>query len=93
MLCAIYKSPKKDQTFLYVLRRDDFSAVPEALLNSFGPPQLVTLLNLAGRDQLANADIEKVRQSLNEQGFYLQMPPQQEDWLAEHKDWLSKEQQ
>jgi uncharacterized protein len=85
MLCAVYKSPKKQGTYLYVKQRDDFSAVPEVLLKTFGNPALVTLLNLARREQLALADIEKVKQALTEQGFYLQLPPPAEDLLAEHK--------
>lgn len=92
MLTVIYKSPRKDQTYLYVLKRDDFSAVPKALLETFGKPALVSLLDLAKRDKLAGADIDKVKLALTEQGFYLQMPPQPEDWLAEHKDWLVDQQ-
>ena len=92
MLTVIYKSPRKDQTYLYVQKRDDFSAVPKALLETFGKPTLVSLLDLAKRDKLAGADIQKVRQALDQQGFYLQMPPQPEDWLAEHKDWLANDQ-
>lgn len=84
MLCAVYKSPKKAQTFLYVEKRDDFSRVPEALLNTFGKPVLVTLVNLAQKDKLAFADIEKVKVELGNNGFYLQLPPPQEDLLKEH---------
>jgi len=88
MLCVVYKSPKMDQTYLYVLRRDDFSAVPEALLKTFGQPQLVTLINLATKSKLAHADIDKVRLQLTEQGFYLQLPPPPEDLLKAHKESL-----
>lgn len=84
MLCAIYRSPRKEATYLYVRQRDDFSAVPPLLLQTFGQPQLFTVLNLAGREQLAQADIEKVRQALSEQGFYLQLPPPTENLLDEH---------
>lgn len=86
MLCVVYKSPKMDQTYLYVLRRDDFSAVPEALLKTFGKPMLVTLINLATKSKLAHADIDKVRQQLTEQGFYLQLPPPPEDLLKQHRE-------
>jgi len=85
MLCVIYKSPKKAQTYLFVKTRDDFSAVPAALMKTFGTPQLVTLINLATKDKLGMADLEKVKANLNEQGFYLQLPPPQEDLLKEHK--------
>ncbi|MDP5135669.1 YcgL domain-containing protein [Rheinheimera baltica] len=85
MLCAVYKSLKKEGTFLYVKQRDDFSAVPDALLNTFGSPVLVTLLNLAKREHLALADIDKVKQQLTQQGYYLQLPPPVENLLAQHK--------
>ncbi len=85
MLCAIYKSARKAQTYLFVNNRDDFSSVPEALMKMFGTPSLITLINLATKDKLAMADLEKVKASLVDQGFYLQLPPPQEDLLKEHK--------
>lgn len=85
MLCTIYKSSKKDLTYLFVNKRDDFSAVPEALMATFGTPRLVTVLNLANKDKLAMADINKVRENLKDIGFYLQLPPPQEDMLKAHK--------
>lgn len=91
MLCAVYKSLRKDGAYLFVKQRDDFSSVPAALLQSFGIPQLVTVLNLAGREHLAHADIHKVQQSLQEQGFYLQLPPPPEDLLAQHKAMIQQQ--
>lgn len=93
MLCAIYKSAKKDQTYLFVKTRDDFSAVPEPLMLTFGTPTLVTLTNLATKDKLAFADIEKVKSSLIEQGYYLQLPPPKEDLLKQHKADMAKNNQ
>lgn len=85
MLCAVYKSVRKDSTYLYVERRDDFSKVPKALLQTFGTPELVTLINLARREHLALANIDKVKQQLHSQGYYLQIPPPVDNLLAEHK--------
>jgi len=84
MLCVIYKSTKRDQTYLYVEKKDDFSRVPEALMKTFGQPQLAMILPLDGRKKLINADLEKVKEALTQQGYYLQMPPPQEDLLKEH---------
>ena len=81
MLCAIYKSPAKDETYLYIRKRDDFSPVPQALLESFGQPQFVMLLDLDKRQRLAMADIVKVKAQLEEQGYYLQLPPPRENLL------------
>lgn len=89
MLSAIYKSPKKPETYLYVMRRDDFGQVPAALLETFGQPQLVTVLDLASRTTLAGADLAKVRQMLTEHGYYLQLPPPPEDLLKIHQQWLT----
>ncbi len=93
MLCAVYKSPKKAQTYLFVKKRDDFSEVPEALMSMFGKPTLVTVLNLANKDKLALADIEKVRTNLLTPGYYLQLPPPQEDLLKTHKEQMKKQAQ
>ncbi|MEN4571653.1 YcgL domain-containing protein [Pantoea agglomerans] len=84
MFCVIYRSPLRDQTYLYVEKKDDFSRVPEELLKGFGKPQLAMVLKLEGRDRLANADINKVKQGLSEQGYYLQLPPPIESLLNIH---------
>ncbi|VXC85165.1 YcgL domain-containing protein Spro_2755 [Enterobacterales bacterium 8AC] len=84
MLCVIYRSPKRDQTYLYVEKRDDFSRVPEELMKSFGRPQFSMMLSLDGRKKLASADIEAVKEALKQDGFYLQFPPPVENLLNLH---------
>ncbi|ANI29112.1 hypothetical protein PL78_04565 [Yersinia entomophaga] len=84
MHCVIYRSPKRDQTYLYIEKKDDFSRVPPELLASFGQPQFSMMLSLSERKKLATADIEKVKTALIEQGFYLQVPPPPESLLKMH---------
>jgi len=84
MLCAIYKSAKKAQTYLFVKTRDDFSSVPDALMTMFGTPTLVTLTNLATKKKLAFADLDKVKINLNGEGYYLQLSPPPDDLLKQH---------
>ena len=84
MFCVIYRSPRREQTYLYVEKKDDFSRVPEALMQGFGKPQLAMLLPLDGRKKLVNADLEKVKDALKTQGYYLQLPPPPEDLLKQH---------
>lgn len=43
-------------------------------MRSFGTPQMAMLLPLDGRKKLVNADLDKVKQALSEQGYYLQLP-------------------
>ncbi|EHR39988.1 YcgL domain-containing protein [Alishewanella jeotgali] len=90
MLCAVYRSPRKEGTYLYIEKRDDFSQVPAPLLDTFGQPQLVTVLNLAKREHLALADIQKVKAALQQQGFYLQLPPPVANLLDEHRAALQQ---
>ena len=61
MFCVIYRSTKREQTYLYVEKKDDFSRVPDELMRSFGTPQMAMLLPLDGRKKLVNADLEKVK--------------------------------
>ena len=85
MLCAVYKSIRKSQTYLFIAKRDDFSSVPDALLTQFGPPQLVSLINIQEKTKLALADPANVRSAIINNGYYLQLPPPPVDYLQEHK--------
>ncbi len=71
----IYKSLKQEDLYLYVLRENDFADVPESLLTSIGQSELVMPLELTLERQLARADVSQVMQQLQDQGFYVQMPP------------------
>lgn len=85
MFCVIYRSAKRDQTYLYVEKKDDFSRVPEELMKGFGQPQLAMILPLDDSKKLVNASLDKVKQALTEQGYYLQLPPPPEDLLKQHR--------
>jgi uncharacterized protein YcgL (UPF0745 family) len=75
MHCAIYKSSRKEDTYLYIEREDDFSRVPDALIDLMGQPQLVMTLELTPERTLSQADPDDVRKQLVEEGYYLQLPP------------------
>jgi hypothetical protein len=79
--CWIYKSPRKDEMYLYLAAEEDFESVPQELLSRFGPPQFVMQLTLDGTRPLAREDVSKVMDNLRERGFHLQMPPKLEPHL------------
>ncbi|QQD21557.1 YcgL domain-containing protein [Venatoribacter cucullus] len=83
VLCDVYKSRKMDEAYLYVSRKDALSRVPEALLTTFGKPELAMTLMLSADKKLARADAAKVLQQMDEQGFYLQVPPPRENNLPD----------
>jgi uncharacterized protein YcgL (UPF0745 family) len=78
MQCFIYKSLKKDYLYLYIVNKDDFSKVPDALLNNFGKMEFVMDIKLSPERKLAREDAEKIIDSLKGQGFFVQLPPQKE---------------
>ena len=84
MFCVIYRSTKREQTYLYVEKKDDFSRVPVEFMYSFGTPKLAMILPLDGRKKLIHADLDKVKQALADQGYYLQLPPPSENLLKKH---------
>jgi len=75
MQSYIYKSLKKDELYLYLQKKDDFSVIPEPLLNSFGKIEFVMELEITSERKLAREDAEKVIDSLQQKGFFVQMPP------------------
>ncbi|CAM2809234.1 YcgL domain-containing protein [Vibrio mytili] len=85
MLCSIYKSAKKEGAYLYIPKKDDFSQVPDTLMQMFGKPIAVMTIKLDGRT-LAQVDIEKVKTSLQSEGFFLQLPPPPENLLEQYKE-------
>lgn len=79
MRCAIYKSLKKQDTYIYLTNQDDFSRLPEALRKLLGTLEHVMDLELTPERKLAQEDPVEVLRSLEERGWHLQMP-RQEEW-------------
>ena len=74
-ICSIYRSPKKEGMYLYVDKAEDLQRVPAALLEKFGKlAQAMTLL-LHPQRVLARVDVLKVMAAIDEQGYFLQLPP------------------
>jgi len=74
--CWIYRSPRKDEMYLYLAEADNFDPIPGALMERFGRPQLVMELDLSGERKLARVEVTRVIEALRENGFFLQMPPE-----------------
>ncbi len=74
--------------YLYVLRSDALARVPDALLAAFGPPQLAFEMVLTPERKLAREDIAVVLENLETQGYHLQMPPPEDDYIEHLPDEL-----
>ena len=75
MQAFVYKSQRKEDTFVYLAARDDFDRIPETLRTPLGPLVFVLEVALTPERKLARENVETVRQNLASQGFHLQFPP------------------
>ena len=89
-ICSIYKSKKKEGYYLYVKKQEGFEKVPDALKDMFGTAELAFTLLLTPEKKLARASAEAVLNSLEEKGYYLQMPPVDECYMQEINQHNSK---
>ena len=80
MLCHIYRSNRKLDTYLYLVDKDDFSTVPAELMRVFGPPEFSFSFELTESRKLAREDSAEVLENLESQGYHLQL---QDDELIE----------
>ncbi len=85
LICSIYRSSKKAETYLYVDKKQGVAAIPEALESLFGKPIHVMDMLLTPDRKLARVDVAKVREAIKEQGWFLQLPPPPDEdlYLAE----------
>jgi hypothetical protein len=80
-ICSIYRSTKRAGMYLYVLKSDELKRVPEGLLAVFGQPLLAFNLVLTPERKLQQEDIVQVLENLDKQGYHLQMPPPEDEYI------------
>jgi len=74
-LVSIFRSSRREGMYLYVDKRTGLNDVPQSLLSGFGAPVHAFDLLLDQKRRLARAEASRVLEAIEEQGFYLQMPP------------------
>ena len=80
MKCFIYRGTKKAETYVYLPNKEQFDHLPSNLLALLGQLEFAMELDLLAVKQLANADLEQVKTKMTEEGYYLQLPPEQHIW-------------
>lgn len=76
MQAYVYKSQRKEETFVYLSVRDDFDCLPEPLREQMGEMTFILEIALTPERRLAREDIAVVRSNLSTRGFHIQFPPQ-----------------
>lgn len=75
MQAYVYKSLRKEDTYVFLAARDDFDRLPGPLSTRLGKLQFVLEVDLAPGRKLARQDPAVVRENLVTRGFHLQFPP------------------
>jgi uncharacterized protein YcgL (UPF0745 family) len=74
MNCTVWRSDRKEMTYLYLGPDQSFEDLPDALKSVFGEPEFVLELELSPDRKLASEDVNQVISNLVEQGYHLQLP-------------------
>lgn len=75
MNCSVYRSRRKDYTYIYLAEGHRLEQLPEDLLAAFGAPEFVIDLELSSERELATEDVRQVIRNLRDRGYHLQLPP------------------
>jgi uncharacterized protein YcgL (UPF0745 family) len=84
MHCHVYASLRKPDSYLWLAQRDAFEAVPEPLLLMLGELRFVMEVQLEAERKLPVEDTAQVMEHLRDQGWHLQLPPQETLAAANH---------
>ncbi len=74
MECAVYKSLKKNETYVFIPTKTPLSELPDDLLKILGQAEMIMTLKLTPEKKMARGTAAAVMKSIEEHGFHLQMP-------------------
>lgn len=83
MKCFVYRSSKRNNTYVYLRERDAFAVLPADLAGGLGTLDFVMELELTPERRLATQDPKRVLQNLREFAFHVQFPPNEQIVLPE----------
>ena len=72
--CVVYKSLKKDETYIFIEKSASISDLPAELTTVLGNTEEVMTLNLTPEKKMARGSAAEIMLSIEKQGFHLQMP-------------------
>lgn len=74
--CWVLASDRQPGAYLYLAKANGFAELPAELQQRFGKPRLVLQFDLASKEKLAQVELAEVSRALQEDGWFLQLPPE-----------------
>ena len=82
---SVFRSGKKNDTYLYVRRGQKWEELPESLRGIFGKPAHSMDLILTPDRKLARTTGRQVLDAIREKDFFLQMPEEHDGYVVEFR--------
>lgn len=74
-IVEIFASSRREGMYIYMARDQLWDELPEPLRQAFGAPRSVMTLLLTPERRLARLNAAEILFAIEDQGFFLQMPP------------------
>lgn len=81
---SAYRSPKKEELYLFVPTQDGLEKLPPELLTMFGEPTHVIDFDLTPDRKMAREEASEVYKSIEQKGYFMQMPPTDIEKLSDY---------
>lgn len=82
---SVFRSSKKNDTYIYVRRGQSWDDLPESLRGIFGQPVHAMDLIMTPERKLARTTGQQILDALAEKDFYLQMPEEQDGYVVDFR--------
>ena len=82
---SVFRSSKKQDTYIFVKRGQEWAELPESLQGVFGAPVHSMDLVLTPERKLARTTGQQVLDAIEDKGFYLQMPEEQSGFVVDFR--------
>ena len=79
--CHVYRSKSKTGMYIYLNEKDNFELIPADLKRRVGKLEFSFSFTLTEAKQLVRYDTKQVIEQLQGDGFFLQMPPPESNFL------------
>lgn len=81
---SAFKSPKKEELYLFVPQESGLENLPKELITMFGEPKHVFDFELTPERKMAREDAKVVYEAIQSKGFFMQMPPTEVEKLSNY---------
>lgn len=79
--CHVYRSKFKQGMYIYLVEKDGFGSIPNDLRRRLGTLEFAFSMTLEETKKLVRIEAKTVMKQLQSDGFFLQMPPANTNFL------------